>query len=133
MVQVRVIITTSPSSPLSSFESMHSQGYNSKEMNKTYCEKFDAAFARVHKRNRWQKWPESFERTRDEVQSGLRVMGYSCSETRSMSPMTEIEGIESWSSITIHASPDMQATSRPSRWFRKITGGPRCHGTSESM
>jgi hypothetical protein len=47
----------------------------------------------ILRKNQWQRQLESFERTkveaRSRVLSGLRVMGDSCSEARSMSPKTE--------------------------------------------
>jgi hypothetical protein len=56
-------------------------------------ERFGAVSKAVCKRSRWRRQLGSFRRTRAEArsraQSGLRVMGYSCSAVRSMSPMTE--------------------------------------------
>jgi hypothetical protein len=66
------------------------------------------------------------------VQSGLKVRGYSCSATRSMSPMTETFGIVSSNSTTIHTLPAMQAALRPSSWYHTIIGGYRCPLTSAS-
>jgi hypothetical protein len=62
-------------------------------MSETFFETFDAASAMIPKRKRSQRRQESFEKPKAEEQSktlsGLRVMGYSCSEARSMSPKTE--------------------------------------------
>jgi hypothetical protein len=63
------------------------------------------------------------------VQSGQKVMGYSCSEVRSMFPKIESLGVASFSNITIHASLDMQAASRHLSFFHTTTGGPRCPDT----
>jgi hypothetical protein len=46
-----------------------------------------------------------------------------------MSQKTEISDIKLWNSITIHASLDMQAALRPSKWYCKIIGGHRCLDT----
>jgi hypothetical protein len=58
-----------------------------------FSERFGAVSKTMCKRNRWRRQLGSFGRTRVEaqsrVQSGLRVMGYSCSTVRSMSPKTE--------------------------------------------
>jgi hypothetical protein len=64
--------------------------------------------------------------------SGLKVMGYSCSEARSMSLKTESFGVTSWRNITISMLLDMQATLRPLKWNLEITGGHRCCNTSAS-
>jgi hypothetical protein len=64
MVQVKVIMIASPYSPQSYFKSMHSQEQDSQETSEIYCEGFNSVFTRAHKRNWWQKLPESFRRTR---------------------------------------------------------------------
>jgi hypothetical protein len=51
MVQVKGTMTTSLSSPLSYFESMHPQVQDSKARSKIYYEKFDTVFVMIHKRN----------------------------------------------------------------------------------
>jgi hypothetical protein len=55
--------------------------------------RYGAVLKTMCKRNRWQRQLGSFGKTRAEAQSrapsGPRVMGYSCSTVRSMSPMTE--------------------------------------------
>jgi hypothetical protein len=53
------------------------------------------------------------DKGRGTVQSSRRVMGYSCSIVRSMSPMTETFDTVSLNSTMIRASLDMQAASRP--------------------
>jgi hypothetical protein len=62
-----------------------------------------------------------------------QVMGYSCSEVRSMSQKTETLGFTSLSNITIHTSLDMQATLRHFNLYHTTTGGHKCPDTSESM
>jgi hypothetical protein len=47
MVQVKVIMITSSSSPQSYFGSMHSQEQDLKEMSKIYYKRFDAVFIRA--------------------------------------------------------------------------------------
>jgi hypothetical protein len=100
-------------------------------------EKFDVVFVMIHKRNWWQRQQESFRRTKGKVwsraQSGQKVMCYSCSEVRSMSPKIESLNIALWSNITIHTSLDMQATLRHLGSYHATTGGPRCPDTLESM
>jgi hypothetical protein len=58
-----------------------------------FSERFGAVSKTACKRNRWRRQLGSFGRTRAEAQSrvwsGPRVMGYSCSAVRSMSPKTE--------------------------------------------
>jgi hypothetical protein len=106
-------------------------------ISKISCEKFDTVSAMILRKNQWQRQLESFKRTKVEVQSrvpsGLRVMGYSCSEARFMSPKTEISGIELWSNITIHTLLDMQATLRPLKWYLNIIGGHKCLNTLASI
>jgi hypothetical protein len=62
-------------------------------------EKFNTVSMMILRKNQWQRWLESFERTRVKVQSrvlsGLRVMmGYSCLDARFMTTKTGISGIE---------------------------------------
>jgi hypothetical protein len=68
-----------------------SKALNPVEQN--YEIQFSAVSKTMCKRNQWRKQLGSFRRTREEaqsrVQSGWRVMGYSCSTVRSMSPKTE--------------------------------------------
>jgi hypothetical protein len=68
-------------------------GVRPKVMSATFSERFGVVSKSTSKRNRWQRQQESFGRIRAEAPSrapsGLRVMGYSCSAVRSMSPMTE--------------------------------------------
>jgi hypothetical protein len=116
---------------------MRLQGRDSRVTNETFSGRFGAVSRMASKRNQLRKRPKSFGRTRAEAQSGAqsgpRVRGYSCSVVRSKSPMTETLGIVSSNSTTIHASPDMQATLRPSSWYHATIGGHRCPATSASM
>jgi hypothetical protein len=72
---------------------MRSQAQDLRVMNATFSKRFSAVLETMYKRNQWRRQLGSFGRTRGEawsrVQSGLRVMGYSCSVVRSMSPKTE--------------------------------------------
>jgi hypothetical protein len=56
-------------------------------------------------------------------QSAQKVMGYSCSEVRSMSPKTDSFGVASLSNITTCTSLDIQATSRHSSSYHTTKGG----------
>jgi hypothetical protein len=80
-------MTTSLSSPPSYFETMHFQAQDSKVRSKIYYEEFDVVSVMIHKRNQWQKWRESYGRTKGEV--WLRALS-GLSEARFMSPKTEI-------------------------------------------
>jgi hypothetical protein len=115
---------------------MHSQAHNLKAMSTTFSGRSDKVYDMMCKRNQWQQQHTSFARTKvkaqQRAQSGWKVMGYSCSEVRSMFPKTESLGIASLSNTTIHASLDMQATSRHSSSYCTTIGGPRCPDTSDS-
>jgi hypothetical protein len=109
---------------------MHLQVQGSRAMNGILPGRSSIVSRMVSKRNQLKRWPESFRRTRAEaqlrVQSGQKVRGYSCSMTRSMSPMTEIFGIVLSNSTTIHTSPNMQAALIPLSWYHTIIGGHKC-------